>query len=125
MTKRSGVAGGTVYLLHFTTPYKHARHYLGATGMPLENRLAAHRQTTEYEGDSSYGRPARLLVAAAAAGVDWVLADVWETTTRAEAFELERALKRQGGRARLCSICSPGNGRGGGKGRYPRTPRDG
>lgn len=117
--------GGTVYLLHFTTPFKHARHYLGATGMPLEDRLAAHKQASDYVGDSSYGRPAKLLVAAAAAGVDWVLADVWETATRAEAFELERRLKKQGGRGRICSICSPGNGRGNGRGRYERRSKQG
>ena len=116
--------GGTVYLLHFHQAFKHARHYLGATGMPLEDRLAAHKQTTEYAGDRSYGRPARLLVAAGAAGVSWELADVWETETRAEAFELERRLKKQGSRARLCSICNPGNGRGGGKGKYPRKAKD-
>lgn len=102
----------TVYLLHFTIPYKHARHYLGATGLPLEDRLNAHRGRVDFEGDTNYGRPAKLLRAALLAGCDWIVADVWECPSRAEAFELERRLKKQGGHARKCSICNPGNRRG-------------
>lgn len=118
------MAVGTVYLLHFSTPFKHARHYLGATGKPLEERLAAHRGVRLHEGDSTYGRPAKLLTAVLQSGGDWEVADVWETSTRAEAFELERRLKKQGSRARLCSICSPGNSRGNGRGKWPRPTRD-
>jgi hypothetical protein len=33
---------GTVYLLHFDRPYKHARHYLGWTAN-LQARLDSHR----------------------------------------------------------------------------------
>jgi len=111
---------GIVYLLHFTQKYVHAGHYLGATGMTLEDRVAAHRGVTTFEGDRSYGRSAKLISALLHAGGDFVVADVWETDTRAEAFELERRLKKQGSRARLCSICNPGNCRGVGTGRWPR-----
>lgn len=112
--------GGTVYLLHFTQPYvsqsgrgvKVARHYLGATGLPLEERLAAHRGIREYAGDISYGRPSRLLTAVLAAGGDWVVADVWETATRAEAFALEKRIKAHHNSTAYCSICNPGNRRG-------------
>ena len=41
---------GTVYLLHFATPFKHARHYVGYT-TDLEQRIEEHRT----------GRGARLL----------------------------------------------------------------
>jgi hypothetical protein len=118
---------GLVYLLCFAhSPYKHARHYLGATGMALEDRVAAHRGETLHEGDKSYGRSAKLITALLQAGGDFVVADVWETDTRAEAFELERRLKKQGSRARLCSICNPGNTRGTGTGNWPRQrPEEG
>lgn len=98
---------GCVYLLCFAeTPYKHARHYLGATGMPLADRLAAHR------GDGTYGRPARLLRALLAAGGDFQLADVWECADRADAFRLEKLFKHGFQPMRFCSLCEPGNRRG-------------
>ncbi|MGO9899899.1 MAG: hypothetical protein ACLP0J_09445 [Solirubrobacteraceae bacterium] len=34
---------GTVYLLHFDVPYRHARHYTGWTGRDLPGRLAQHQ----------------------------------------------------------------------------------
>lgn len=91
-------AKGYVYLLHFTMPYKHARHYVGATGLPLDVRLQAHR-------DGIAGRPAKLISALLKSGGDFVLARSWSTRTRAGAFELERKLKRQGGHSRKCPIC--------------------
>lgn len=99
-----GRVKGTVYLLCFAhSPYKHAKHYLGATGMPLAHRLGAHR------GENHTGRPAKLLSALLGAGGDFVVADVWETDTREEAFELEKRLKRFRAPGRICSICHPGN----------------
>lgn len=53
----------TVYLLHFSQPYKHARHYLGSAG-DLSRRMAEHR----------LGRGARLLAVIVAAGVGFTLA---------------------------------------------------
>ncbi len=54
---------GTVYLLHFQRPYRHARHYLGwASDLPA--RLAEH----------AAGRGARLLAVIQAAGIGWTLA---------------------------------------------------
>lgn len=80
---------GTVYLLHFDRPYRHARHYLGWT-TDLDARLAAH--TT--------GRGARLLEVITAAGIGFTLARTWPgTRTR------ERQLKQQGGRSRCCPLC--------------------
>ena len=102
------MAKGTVYLLCFAhSPYKHAKHYLGATGMPLADRLGAHR------GENEAGRPAKLLKALLQSGGDFVVADVWETETREEAFELEKRMKQHHSPRRMCSICHPGNKRGG------------
>ncbi len=80
---------GTVYLLHFARPYRHARHYAGWTH-DLAARLDEHRA----------GRGARLLSVLADAGIGWELARTWPgSRTR------ERALKRQGGASRRCPLC--------------------
>lgn len=110
----------SVYLLHFDRPFSHARHYVGVTGKPLEERLAAHRGAVLHDGDRSYGRQPKLLQAAQAAGITWSVADVWEFASKAEAYGMERRLKRQGGHGRKCSICRPGNTRGDGRGKWPR-----
>lgn len=80
---------GTIYLLHFEKPYRHARHYLGWTD-DVEARLKDH----------AAGRGARLLAVVASAGISWQLARVWDGT-RAR----ERQLKRQGGLSRSCPLC--------------------
>jgi predicted GIY-YIG superfamily endonuclease len=80
---------GVVYLVHFTEPYGHARHYTGWTA-DLDSRLAEHHA----------GRGARLLQVIRKAGIDWTLARTWQGT-RAR----ERQLKRQGGASRRCPIC--------------------
>jgi hypothetical protein len=56
---------GTVYLIHFQRPYKHARHYCGWVHSPtfLEPRLGAHRD----------GAGARLMAVITAAGIGWEL----------------------------------------------------
>lgn len=80
---------GTVYLLHFHQPYKHARHYIGWT-TDLDARLSAHR----------HGRGARLLAVISQAGIDWTLARTWHGP-RAR----ERQIKIQGGASRVCPCC--------------------
>jgi hypothetical protein len=83
---------GTVYLLHFDRPYKHARHYTGwaASSRSLKRRLAQH----------GHGDGARLLAVAHAAGIGWQLARTWPgDRTR------ERQIKRQGGASRHCPLC--------------------
>ena len=80
---------GTVYLLHFAHPYRHARHYLGYAEH-LEQRLARHRAGT---GD-------RLLEVISASGIDWRLARTW-----AGSRTLERRLKGWHSGVRLCPIC--------------------
>jgi predicted GIY-YIG superfamily endonuclease len=80
---------GTIYLLHFDRPYRHARHYTGWTA-DLDARLAEH----------AAGRGARLLAVLRDAGIGWSLARTWPGT-RAR----ERQRKRTGGAARRCPTC--------------------
>jgi predicted GIY-YIG superfamily endonuclease len=80
---------GTVYLLHFNEPYKHARHYVG-WAQNVKRRLAEHQA----------GRGARLLAVVKAAGIGWQLARLWPGS-RAR----ERQIKRQGGHSRQCPLC--------------------
>jgi predicted GIY-YIG superfamily endonuclease len=87
---------GTVYLIHFNEPYKHARHYIG-WALNVKRRLAEH----------AAGRGANLLAVVRDAGIGWQLARMWPgTRTR------ERQIKRQGGASRYCPLC----------GIRPRTP---
>lgn len=79
---------GTIYLLHFSRPYKHAKHYLGWTSN-LEERLSEHAK----------GRGARLLEVVAAEGITWRLARTWEGDRYRE-----RAFKQRG-KAKNCPIC--------------------
>jgi predicted GIY-YIG superfamily endonuclease len=80
---------GTVYLLHFDKPYKHAKHYLGWASN-LNKRLAAHQA----------GIGARLLEVVAQAGISWQLARTWKGDRTKEA-----QLKRHHGSVKLCPIC--------------------
>jgi hypothetical protein len=83
----------TVYLLHFSEPFHHARHYIGVTtnGRSVDDRLEEHRT----------GRGAKLTRAAAAAGVGMFIARVWWGVPR----YTERLLKNKGGAAKLCPVC--------------------
>jgi hypothetical protein len=80
---------GTVYLLHFDRPYKHARHYLGWAGN-LDARLAVH--------GTRHG--ARLLAVLRAEGIGWQLARTWPGDRNRE-----RQLKNMGSSARHCPMC--------------------
>ena len=80
---------GTCYLLHFSEPYKHARHYSG-TATDLQARLGEHEK----------GNGARLLQVAKAAGITWTLARTWPGGR-----SRERQLKNQGGASRRCPEC--------------------
>ena len=93
----SGGGAGVVYLLHFSRPFGHARHYTGWT-TDLPARLAAHEA----------GRGGKLVAIARAAGITFTLART-RPGTRAD----ERAIKRAGGARRYCPVCTarPVNGR--------------
>jgi predicted GIY-YIG superfamily endonuclease len=80
---------GTIYLIHFARPYKHARHYIGWT-TNLEARLWAHRT----------GQGARLLQVVQDAGIPWSLVATWPGTR-----DDERRLKNRHGAGRICPHC--------------------
>ena len=82
-------ATGTVYLLHFDRPYRHAKHYTGFTH-DLDARTVHH----------IIGDGARLLQVIQIHGIGWKLARTWPGTRATE-----RALKRQGGASRCCPMC--------------------
>lgn len=81
--------GGTVYLLHFSQPYKHAKRYTGWAS-DLKARLAEHEQ----------GQGACLLQIIKAAGISWTLARTWPGDRKRE-----RELKNMGGASRRCLQC--------------------
>lgn len=86
---------GTVYLLHFSRPVRHARHYLGWTVREDANaRFQRHAS----------GQGSGLVRAAIAAGATVELARTWEQKDR----HFERALKNQRDGCGLCPLCRAG-----------------
>ena len=81
----------TCYLLHFSEPIAHARHYLGWSPELLP-RLNAHRA----------GKGARLTEVAVERGRELILVRVWPDTDRS----FERQLKRRKNSPQLCPICA-------------------
>ncbi len=81
---------GTVYLLHFSAAFKHARHYLGWT-RSLAERITRHRE----------GRGARLIEIVTAAGITFDVAKTWKGGR-----DLERRMKGRG-LALYCPLCRP------------------
>lgn len=88
------------YLLHFIDPRTgrparlfHAGHYTGwaRDRQTFARRIEHHR----------HGHGARLVAAAIAAGLDFVVARTWDEGDRAK----ERRLKRSGGASRYCPLC--------------------
>jgi predicted GIY-YIG superfamily endonuclease len=82
---------GTVYLIHFDKPYKHARHYLG-WAQQLNRRLRHHEA----------GTGARLLQVIREKGITWTVARTWPGDRH-----LEAELKRDKHNSRMCPICNP------------------
>lgn len=82
-----------VYLLHFDQKFGHARHYTGFAETPasLARRLEHHQK----------GTGAKLLARAAAQGVTWKVARVWNDGDR----NFERTLKNRHGASRYCPLC--------------------
>lgn len=85
----SGVKG-VVYLLHFDTPYGHAKHYTGWAAS-LAARLGHHAN----------GTGARLMQVIKSAGIGFSLARTWPEVDR----NFERKLKNRGGASRHCPVC--------------------
>ena len=81
-----------VYLIHFDTPYQHARHYVGFTDGKLKDRLKEHLA----------GQGAVLIRAVVAAGIGLQVARIWRRRDR----KFERRLKQGGSFVRICPVCS-------------------
>jgi predicted GIY-YIG superfamily endonuclease len=82
------------YLIHFDIPYRHARHYLGASSC-YRTRLASHRA----------GTGARLMEVIAEHDIDWSLARLWPCESAEEMYQLEHQLKGRHSGVKLCPIC--------------------
>lgn len=82
-----------VYLLHFDTPYRHARHYTGYArdAKALTRRIEHHAK----------GTGARLMQVVSGAGIGFKLARTWPDGTRDD----ERKLKNRHGASRYCPLC--------------------
>lgn len=91
----------TVYLLHLTPPYKHARHYCGWTGRPLEERLRDHHS---FQGRDQGGKGSSLLAAQTRVGGGWVVARTWTFRSPGEARAYERRIKHSAG-TKYCPLC--------------------
>jgi len=78
-------------MLHFSQPYRHARHYVGRTE-DLLDRLDTH----------AAGHGARLIAVITQAEIGFTLVRVCEGTRRTE-----RAIKNAGGTVRYCPACTP------------------
>lgn len=89
----------SVYLLHFSRPLHHARHYIGFSTNPalMALRTLSHR-TGKYPSGKARAMP-RILSAAAAAGITFEVVRTWGAADRG----FERRLKRRsGGIRRVC-----------------------
>lgn len=82
----------SVYVLHFEPPYRHARHYVGFTPRTAEARLEDH----------VHGRGSPLVKAAADAGSEIKIAQVWEGASRT----FERHVKNRADVPRWCPCCN-------------------
>lgn len=80
-----------VYLIHFSRPYKHARHYIGYTDN-LEQRDHAHHCTCD---------GARLLQVVRNAGIDFEVVRTWPDGD----CIFERQLKNRKNASKLCPVC--------------------
>lgn len=82
-----------IYLVHFERPYKHARHYLGFTDLPLPERFARHCSNAQKRRGSA------LMRAVMEAGIGFKIVRTWPgDRTR------ERQLKGNS-HARRCPVC--------------------
>jgi predicted GIY-YIG superfamily endonuclease len=81
---------GTVYIIHITPPYHHAKHYVGYTDVE-ERRFKRHKA----------GQGSRLLRAAVGAGHEIAVVHEYHGKDR----NFERWLKNKGGASRYCPVC--------------------
>lgn len=83
-----------VYLIHFSTHFHHAQHYIGFVEKGnLKRRMTHHRN----------GSGANLMKHVSNAGIDWQVARTWKDGDR----DFERRLKKCKKPFRFCPICNP------------------
>ena len=82
---------GTVYLICFNKPYRHAKHYLGFSEN-LDKRITDHL----------CGMGAQLMEVVTQAGIEWKVARTWPGADRS----FERRLKNGKNAPQICPICS-------------------
>ena len=91
--------GAATYLLHFSEPFGHARHYCGSTTRSVEERFAEH-----VRGDG-----ANLTALAVQAGITLTLARTWDCDRAMETrLKYRNNAARTGvkhGMARYCPTC--------------------
>jgi predicted GIY-YIG superfamily endonuclease len=85
----------STYLIHFSTNYKHARHYSGWTPHDVSERLALHQN----------GQGSRLCQVVTEAGIELQLVRVWQHNTNHEARLHERKIKNTHHLPSYCPIC--------------------
>ena len=81
-----------VYLLHFSSKYKHAAHYIG-WAKKIDARINHHK----------HGTGARLCAVVVEAGIELIEARKWEGKGK----DFERHLKNQKKPSAFCPICNP------------------
>ena len=90
MPARRSPQVGSVYLLHFSRAYYHARHYAGFA-IDVDRRVKEHLR----------GRGSPLISAAVSCGIEVFIARQWTEVTRA----FERRLHLGGHHPLSCPIC--------------------
>lgn len=81
----------SVYLIHFSSPLKHARHYIGWSNF-IKQRIRHHRA----------GTGSKICKAAVENGIELIVAREWE----GKDGNFERKLHNQKKASELCPICS-------------------
>ena len=92
---RRSTPRGCVYVLHFSRPFGHARHYIGFT------RRSTEAEPLERVVEHLTGRGARLLRYAVNAGIGVTLGLVKANVSQVEEYRL----KNRGGAGRVCQCC--------------------
>ena len=91
---------GTVYLLHFSEPYHHARHYVGFT--QHEHGMNPVEEVNERLNQHFDGHGNALVHTVHTRGILVVVARVWGNRTRA----FERKVHNRRPKRLLCPLCA-------------------
>lgn len=87
---------GTIYLIHFDKPLRHAQHYIGyvnSSKRSVTKRMSRHKK----------GNGAKILKHITSLGIGWTKVRIWEKVTRND----ERILKNRTYSKKMCPVCNP------------------